>query len=131
DSDMFTFSYPWRPWPSDKALADGELILDYIRTVAEEYDVARLVRYRHRVTAASWDSGTSRWTVTVDRAGETITMTTDFLWSCSGYYDYDSGYAPEFPGQERYAGRLVHPQHWPEDLDHRGQRVVVIGSGAT
>jgi monooxygenase len=131
DSDMFTFSYPWRPWPSDTALADGPLILDYMRTVAREYDVDRLIRYHHRVTAASWDSESARWTVTVDRDGETITMTTGFLWSCAGYYDYERGYSPEFAGAEAFRGRLIHPQHWPEDLDYAGKRVVVIGSGAT
>ena len=131
DSDMFTFSYPWRPWPSDTALADGPMILDYMRTVAREYDVEKLIRYRHRVTAASWDSETARWTVTVDHDGKTIVMTTGFLWSCAGYYDYERGYAPEFPGADTFQGQLIHPQHWPEDLDHAGKRVVVIGSGAT
>jgi len=131
DSDMFTFSYRWRPWPSDTALADGPMILDYIRTVAREHGVDELIRYHHRVTAASWDSETARWTVTVDRDGETTTMTAGFLWSCAGYYDYERGHEPEFPGAERFRGRLFHPQHWPDDLDHRGKRVVVIGSGAT
>jgi monooxygenase len=131
DSDMFTFSYRWRPWPSDTALADGPLILDYIRTVAREYGVDELVRYHHRVTAASWDGETARWTVTIDRDGETITMTAGFLWSCAGYYDYEQGHEPEFPGIENFRGRLFHPQHWPDDLDYAGKRVVVIGSGAT
>jgi len=131
DSDMFTFSYRWRPWPSDTALADGPMILDYVRTVADEYGVDKLIRYHHRVTAASWDSETARWTVTIDRDGETITMTTNFLWACSGYYDYEQGYEPEFPGAERFQGPMFHPQHWPDDLDYAGKRVVVIGSGAT
>ncbi len=131
DSDMFTFGFSWRPWPSDTALADGPLILDYLRTVAQEYGVDELVRYRHRVTGASWDSATSRWTVDVERDGVPTTMTTNFLWGCSGYYDYESGFAPEFPGQDGFAGEIVHPQHWPEDLDYAGKRVVVIGSGAT
>ena len=131
DSDMFTFSYRWRPWPSDTALADGPLILDYVRTVATEYGVDELIRYHHRVTAASWDSDAARWTVTIDRDGETITMTTAFLWACSGYYDYERGHEPEFPGAESFRGELFHPQHWPEDLEYAGKRVVVIGSGAT
>ncbi|MDQ4053401.1 MAG: NAD(P)/FAD-dependent oxidoreductase [Actinomycetota bacterium] len=131
DSDMFTFSYPWRPWPSDTALADGALILDYVRTVAKEYAVDRLIRYGHRVTAASWDSDTARWTVSIARDGEPVTMTAGFLWNCSGYYDYDEGYSPDFPGAEEFAGETIHPQHWPEDLDYAGKRVVVIGSGAT
>jgi monooxygenase len=131
DSDMFTFSYPWRPWPSDTALADGPLILDYVRTVAKEYAVDRLIRYRHRVTAASWDSDAARWTVSVDRDGEPVTITAAFLWGCSGYYDYDEGYSPDFPGAEDFAGETIHPQHWPENLDYAGKKVVVIGSGAT
>jgi monooxygenase len=131
DSDMFTFGFHWRPWPGDTALADGPLILDYVRTVAREYGVDELIRYRHRVTGASWDSATARWTVRVDRDGEPVTITAGFLWACSGYYDYERGYAPELPGQERFTGEVVHPQHWPEDLDHAGRRVVVIGSGAT
>jgi monooxygenase len=139
DSDMFTFGYKWRPWRSDTALADGGMILDYIRTVAEEYGVDRLIRYRHRVTSAAWDSTTARWTVTIQvgaahdpgAAGETVTMTAGFLWSCAGYYRYDEGFQPEWPGMADFRGRIVHPQHWPDDLDHAGQRVVVIGSGAT
>lgn len=131
DSDMFTFGYRWRPWPGDTALADGQLILDYIRTVAEERGVDRLVRYQHKVVSASWDSDAARWTVHVDTPEGARTLTTDLLWSCAGYYDYEAGHTPVFPGQDEYAGRLVHPQHWPEDLDVTGKKVVVIGSGAT
>src|SRR6478672_28042 len=131
DSDMFTFGYRWRPWPGDQALADGPSILDYVRTVAEEYGVDELVRYRHTVRRASWDSGTARWTVEAETPDGPVTLTTSFLYTCGGYYDYESGYAPEFPGVEDFRGRLVHPQHWPEDLDYAGKRVVVIGSGAT
>ncbi len=131
DSDMFTFGYRWRPWASDTALADGGLILDYLRTVAEEYEVDKLIRYRYRVTAADWDSATSRWTVTADHDGAEVTMTCSFLWGCTGYYDYDEGHAPVFPGADSFSGELVHPQFWPEDLDYAGKKVVVIGSGAT
>ena len=138
DSDMFTFGYRWRPWPSDTSLADGPLILDYLRTVAEEYGVDELIRYRHKVVAAAWDSTDQRWTVTVevstgstDEESETRTITTGLLWGCSGYYDYETGHAPQFPGAERFQGEIVHPQFWPEDLDHTGKKVVVIGSGAT
>ncbi|MDF1604346.1 NAD(P)/FAD-dependent oxidoreductase [Nocardioides sp. YIM 152315] len=131
DSDMFTFGFRWRPWVGARALADGPSILRYLRAVAEEYGVDRLIRYRHRVVAASWDTATARWTVEIDRDGETHTMTTDFLWGCGGYYDYDKGFAPDFPGLDRFGGTVVHPQHWPEDLDYAGKRVVVIGSGAT
>jgi monooxygenase len=131
DSDMFTFGFGWRPWLGDRALADGPSILEYLRTVAREYGVDELVRYRHRVTRATWDSETALWTVEIDHAGEPTTLTTSLLWSCSGYYDYDRPYAPEFRGADTFAGTIVHPQHWPEDLDHAGKNVVVIGSGAT
>ena len=131
DSDMFTFGFKWRPWPGDTALADGASILDYLRTVAREYGVDELVRYRHRVLSASWDSATSLWTVEAEHDGETVTLTTSFLWGCGGYYDYEQGFSPDFPGQEDFHGPVVHPQHWPEDLDYTGKKVVVIGSGAT
>ena len=131
DSDMFTFGFQWRPWRSDTALADGPLILDYLRTVAEEYGVDRLIRYHHRVLSAAWDSESATWTVEVDHAGERRMFTTNLLWGCSGYYDYEKGHAPEFPGADEFAGEIIHPQHWPEDLDYAGKNVVVIGSGAT
>ena len=128
---MFTFGYHWRPWEGDRALADGPMILDYLRTVAREYAVDRLIRYRHRVVAAHWDSTDARWLVEVEHDGEAVQMTASFLWCCSGYYDTEQGYTPELPGLERFGGQVVHPQHWPEDLDHAGKKVVVIGSGAT
>ena len=131
DSDMFTFGFKWRHWEGDVALADGPSILEYLRTVAREYGVDRLIRYRHRVVGASWDSGTNLWTVDVEVDGEHREITTGFLWACGGYYDYDQGFSPDFPGQEDFRGTIVHPQHWPEDLDYAGKRVVVIGSGAT
>ncbi len=131
DSDMFTFGFSWRPWPGDRALADGPSILDYLRTVATEYGVDELVRYRHRVVRASWDSATATWTVEADHDGEVVTLTCGVLWCASGYYHYEEPFAPEFPGAEEFGGRIVHPQHWPADLDYAGQEVVVIGSGAT
>jgi cation diffusion facilitator CzcD-associated flavoprotein CzcO len=135
DSDMFTFGFSWRPWPGDRALADGPLILDYLRTVAGEYGVDELIRYRHRVVRASWDSATSTWTVeadhTVDGEVTRVVMTADFLWCASGYYDYDEPFAPVFAGADEFTGGIVHPQHWPEGLDVTDKRVVVIGSGAT
>ncbi|MCW2737002.1 NAD(P)/FAD-dependent oxidoreductase [Nocardioides sp.] len=131
DSDMHTLGYRFRPWRGDTALADGASILDYLRDTAREYGVDRHIRYGHHVTTAAWDSVTARWTVTSEVDGETRETTADFLWACSGYYDYDEGFTPHFEGQERFGGRLVHPQHWPDDLDHAGKRVVVIGSGAT
>ncbi|MEU6202709.1 NAD(P)/FAD-dependent oxidoreductase [Micromonospora musae] len=133
DSDMFTLGYSFRPWTNPKAIADGDSIREYVRDTAREYDVERHIRFRHRVVSAEWDSVTARWTVHVQRddTAETTVVTCGFLHVCAGYYRYDAGYTPQLPGVERYAGRLVHPQQWPADLDHTGRRVVVIGSGAT
>jgi monooxygenase len=133
DSDMFTFGYPFRPWESNAAIADGESIRSYIRETAEAYAIDRKIRFRHRVTTASWSSADALWTIDVERGPERepVRFTCNFLFGCTGYYDYASGYAPEFPGVEKFTGRVVHPQQWPEDLDYAGKRVVVIGSGAT
>jgi cation diffusion facilitator CzcD-associated flavoprotein CzcO len=140
DSDMFTLGYSFRPWVDEKSIVAGDTIRDYVRDTAREYGIDERIRYRERVVGAAWDSATSRWTVEVRRTdgtdadagdGETFRMTCGFLWVCSGYYRYDAGFTPTFPGIEDYAGRVVHPQHWPDDLDYAGKRVVVIGSGAT
>ncbi|MBS2940391.1 NAD(P)/FAD-dependent oxidoreductase [Nocardioides sp. J2M5] len=131
DSDMFTLGYRFRPWRGEQALADGASILQYVRDTAAEYGVDQHIRYGHHVTGAAWDGTTARWTVTAEVDGEPRRITADFLWSCSGYYDYDRGHRPHLEGEERFGGTLVHPQHWPEDLDTTGKRVVVIGSGAT
>jgi cation diffusion facilitator CzcD-associated flavoprotein CzcO len=133
DSDMFTLGYPFRPWKEAKAIADGPAILKYVRETAQEFGIDRHIRFRHRVRSASWSSEDGRWLLEVETGanGETVQYTCDFLYGCTGYYRYDAGYAPSFPGTESFRGRLVHPQHWPEDLDYAGKRVVVIGSGAT
>jgi monooxygenase len=133
DSDMFTFGYPFRPWDSNTAIADGSSIRTYIRETAAAYGIDRNIRFRHRVTHASWSSAQALWTVDVERGveREAVRLTCNFLFGCTGYYDYASGYAPQFPGTEQFAGRIVHPQHWPDNLDYAGKRVVVIGSGAT
>lgn len=131
DSDMLTLGYAFRPWREASALASGPEILDYIRDTARERGVDRLIRYGHRAVEADVDSGTGRWTVTVERDGRPATLTAGFLYVCAGYYRYDAGYTPDFPGAADFGGRLVHPQQWPEDLDVDGRRVVVIGSGAT
>jgi monooxygenase len=133
DSDMFTLGYSFRPWREDTALAGGSSILSYIRATAREHDVERAIRFGHRVVRADWSSAEARWTVEVERGdgGETIRLTCGFLYGCTGYYRYDEGYSPRFAGSERFGGQLVHPQHWPRDLDCSGKRVVVIGSGAT
>ena len=133
DSDMFTLGYSFMPWRDAKAIADGPAILDYIREAARDHDVERRIRPGHRVTRAEWSSDKARWTVEAERAedGETVKLTCGFLYLCTGYYRYDEGFTPAFEGRERFAGQIVHPQHWPEDLDYAGKRVVVIGSGAT
>jgi len=128
DSDMFTLGYQFRPWGKAKAIADGESIRRYIEETATEFGIDRHIRYGQRVTCASWDSATATWTVEVEGGGS---YTCGFLYMCSGYYRYDHGHEPRFPGQERYQGRFVHPQKWPEDLDYAGARVVIVGSGAT
>jgi monooxygenase len=137
DSDMFTLGYSFRPWTDPKAIADGESIRAYVADTARDDGIDRHIRFHHRVTAASWSSRTARWTVTARRTDEhpgegvETTLTCSFLMVCAGYYRYDQGYSPEFPGAGDFTGQIVHPQHWPADLDHTGKRVVVIGSGAT
>jgi cation diffusion facilitator CzcD-associated flavoprotein CzcO len=133
DSDMYTLGYSFKPWTNPKAIADGPSILAYLRETVQEHGIDRHIRFRHRVRRASWSSEQARWTVEVERGerGEVTRLTCGFLFVCSGYYDYAEGHAPAFPGMERFRGRIVHPQHWPEDLDYTGKRVVVIGSGAT
>ncbi|MBX3313730.1 MAG: NAD(P)/FAD-dependent oxidoreductase [Actinobacteria bacterium] len=133
DSDMFTLGYPFKPWQGEKAIADGDSILAYIEETAAESGIDRKIRFHHRILSADWSSDDARWTVTAERTdtGETVVVTCDFFFSCSGYYRYDHGYLPDFPGTDRFQGQIVHPQHWPEDLDYAGKKVVVIGSGAT
>jgi monooxygenase len=131
DSDMYTLGYAFRPWREAKAIADGGSILAYIRETAAAYDIDRKIRYGHKVVSASWSSADARWAVEVEHAGQTRVYSCGFLFTCTGYYDYAAGHAPVFPGAERFQGVLVHPQHWPQDLDYSGKRVVIIGSGAT
>jgi len=133
DSDMYTLGYSFRPWREAKAIADGPSILKYVRDTAEEYGVDRKIRFGHKVERVSWSSEDAVWTVEAERGPEKepVRFTCNFLITCSGYYNYAGGYTPDFPGAERFAGRIVHPQKWPEDLDFAGKRVVVIGSGAT
>ena len=133
DSDMFTLGYSFRPWTEAKAIADGPAILSYIHDTAAEYGVEDKIRYGHRVVRVEWSSEHARWTVHVERSdnGGSAQLTCNFLFPCTGYYHYDEPYAPEFPGTEWFAGQVIHPQHWPEDFEYDGKRVVVIGSGAT
>jgi monooxygenase len=133
DSDMHTLGYRFRPWTEAKSIADGPSILRYVRDTAREGGIDRRIRLRHRVVSAEWSSAEARWTVEAERTdtGETVSLTCGFLFMNSGYFRYDQGYTPDFPGLDRFSGRVIHPQHWPEDLDYAGKRVVVIGSGAT
>jgi monooxygenase len=137
DSDMHTLGYRFKPWTAAKSIADGPAILEYLRETTREFGIDRHIRFGHRVKSAEWSSGDARWTVQVDYVDaaparcETITLTCNYLFMCSGYYSYRGGYTPEFPGIERYRGQIVHPQSWPVDLDYADKEVVVIGSGAT
>jgi cation diffusion facilitator CzcD-associated flavoprotein CzcO len=133
DSDLHTFGYAFKPWTDEKAIADGPAIRDYISETATENGIDRHIRFGHRVLRAAWSAEDARWTVEAQRTdtGETVTLTAQWLFSATGYYRYDEGFTPRFEGVERFGGQVIHPQHWPEDLDYAGKRVVVIGSGAT
>ena len=154
DSDMYTLGYRFRPWNETKALADGSSILNYIRETARDYDLEKEIRFGHRVRRASWSSEDSMWTVeaetrpagsvpetvanlpqrreaTKESLSEIVQFTCKFLYLCTGYYDYDAGFTPEWSGFDEFAGTVVHPQKWPDDLDYANKKVIVIGSGAT
>lgn len=133
DSDLFTFAYEFRPWKSNKAIADGAAIKSYIADTAREYDVDRHIRYHHKVVQMAWSSDERRWTVQVERTdtGEHSILRTRWIFSAVGYYQYDEGFTPHFDGLESFKGRVIHPQQWPEDVDWANKRVIVIGSGAT
>jgi cation diffusion facilitator CzcD-associated flavoprotein CzcO len=136
DSDMFTLGFSFRPWEEPEAIAPGPKILDYLEATAAEHDVRREIRFDHRVVRAEWSSDDALWHVEAERGGadgqsEPLRFTCRWFSGCTGYFRYDEGYTPDFPGIDRFEGEIVHPQHWPEDLDYAGKRVVVIGSGAT
>src|SRR5215470_7082788 len=127
DSDMFTLGFPFHPWKAAKAIADGPSILEYLHETASTYGIDKHIRFGERVVRASWSSADALWTVETSETSYTCS----FFYVCSGYYDYDAGYVVDFPGQSSFEGEVVHPQHWPSDLDYAGKRVVIIGSGAT
>ena len=137
DSDMYTYSYGFKPWVNKSAIADGGTILEYIRETADEYDLNQHIRYNHKVVSAQWSSTDNLWTVTVTRSDtqsdneKPLTIRCRFILSCTGYFDYEKGYTPEFAGIDDFQGEIVHPQFWPERLDYKDKRVVIIGSGAT
>ncbi len=132
DSDLFTFGYKWKPW-TGVPIASAEAILDYLNEVLDEQDIRRHIRYRHEVKRATWSDQEKLWTLEVRRGDtdETVRFTCNFLWMCQGYYRHSEGYTPDFPGMDRFQGPIVHPQTWPDDLDYKDKKVVVIGSGAT
>jgi monooxygenase len=128
---MFTLGFRFNPWRSAKSIADGDSIKAYIKQTAVENRIDRQIRYRHRVVAADWSDADNHWTLTVENDGQHYDITCSFLFACTGYYNYDEGYSPTFAGSEDFEGTIVHPQHWPEDLDYAGKKIIVIGSGAT
>ena len=131
DSDMYTLGYAFKPWTEAKAIADGPSILNYVRETARENNIEQAIRFGHKIRRVSWSTEDARWTLEAEVAGEIVRYTCNFLFLCGGYYSYDGGYTPEFPGAASFKGRIVHPQQWPADLDYAGKQVVVIGSGAT
>jgi cation diffusion facilitator CzcD-associated flavoprotein CzcO len=133
DSDMFTFGFAFKPWMNPKMISDGESIRGYLEETAREFGIDKHIQFGIRVVRAGWSSAEGKWTVEARRedTGENLRFTCNFLIGGTGYYDYDEGFTPDFPGRNRYKGKVVHPQHWPEDLDYTGKRIVVIGSGAT
>lgn len=133
DSDMYTLGYSFKPWKEQKAIADGPAILRYLEETADENHIREKIRFQHQVRSAAWSTETACWTVQAEcgEAREPVTYTCNFLFLCGGYYRYAAGYTPDFPGIDRFPGRVIHPQHWPDDVDYRDKKVVVIGSGAT
>src|SRR5690242_7613491 len=122
DSDMHTLGYRFRPWTKAKAIADGPAILSYVRETASDAGIDRHIRFSHKVQSAEWSTEDAMWTVNALHNGEPVQITARFLYVCSGYYNYDGGYTPDFPGVERFQGQVIHPQKWPEDLDYAGKK---------
>lgn len=131
DSDMHTLGFAFEPWTDEESIAGGAAIKRYVERTAAKHGIDQRIRFGHRVTSAAWSTADARWTVEGEGPDGPFALTCGVLDLCSGYYDYEQGHAPRFPDQERFGGRIVHPQHWPEDLELAGKRVVVIGSGAT
>lgn len=132
DSDMHTLGFVFEPWKEQKAIADGPNILAYLKRIADERGIRDHIRFHQKLVDASWSSQSALWTLTIEKGdGATTTMRARYLYMGSGYYDYDGGHDPEFPGRKLFKGDVIHPQFWPQDLDYAGKKVVVIGSGAT
>ena len=131
DSSIFTLSFPYEPWRRKEGIADGVHIREYLTDTARKHGIYQHIRFGHRARSADWDSETDTWTVHADHDGADTAFTGRFVFFATGYYNYDEGYTPDFPGIEQFSGEVIHPQHWPEDLDYTGETMVVIGSGAT
>jgi monooxygenase len=135
DSDMLTMGYSFRPWTHPRSISPGDDIREYITATAHDEGIDRHIRFQHQIRRASWSSDEAKWTVQAvkqsESGEESVTLTCNFLFSCAGYYRYSAGYLPEFPNTERFKGRIIHPQAWPDDLDYAGKKVLIIGSGAT
>ena len=133
NSDLYTFGFSFAPWRDEKAIADGPLILGYVRETAGKFGIDKRIRFNQKVTGATWDTSRGQWTVDVKAGTEEapVRYTCCFLYLCTGYYDFDEGYTPQWPDMQKFGGTIVHPQHWPENLDYVGRNIVVIGSGAT
>ena len=132
DSDMSTFGYNFKPWGKEKVLASGPEIKSYLSDVIRENHLNEKIHYQHRVLSANYDSSKQKWIVEIEDSNhKKQTWSANFVLGCTGYYNYDQGYAPQFPQQQDFKGQLIHPQHWPENLDYSGKKVVIIGSGAT
>ena len=131
DSDMYTFGFSFHPWKSPKAIADGPSILEYIKETADKFNITEKIQFSHRVIKASWRSAEKRWILTVTSPEGESEISCRFLISCTGYYNYEHGYEPEFPGRKNFKGPVIHPQKWPEDLDYTNKKIIIIGSGAT
>ncbi|MGE8537734.1 MAG: flavin-containing monooxygenase, partial [Acinetobacter sp.] len=132
DSDMSTFGFNFKPWKKESVLADGASIKNYLTEVVDEFQLKNKIHFQHRVLSANYDSASCKWSVTIeDSQGKLHTWIANFVLGCTGYYNYDQGFQPEFPNQQAFKGEFIHPQHWPENLNYKGKKVVIIGSGAT
>ena len=133
DSDLFTFGYDFNPWESNKGIADGPSIKAYIASTASKYGIDQNILYGHRVVSTEWNSEKGRWSIVARREKDKkqVTFSARWIFSGTGYYRYDQGYTPDFKGRTNFKGKVIHPQHWPENLDYDNKRVLIIGSGAT
>ena len=131
DSDLHTFGFPWRPWPKERAIADGASIKEYLVDTAAVFGIDKHIKYKHKTLSADWLSASQVWTLTVEHEGKQTCVSTRFMILCTGYYDYDKPLQTEIAGIDNFKGTKVHPQFWPQDLDYSGKRMVVVGSGAT